>query len=186
MMEVSHKAEHRKLTLYRDNPVKCAKGCNYCCSRLPIITIAEATIIYDYLYTNKKWFDKKEKIKEQAKLANDINYVAWFKMNNKCSLLENNLCSVYPIRPPFCSTHFVTSNPDLCDPWSSSPGKFALVNMDDVLEEFNKKISEKIDQYGIFKMSFPLPIALLISERIQHQSKLKIHEVIKLIFNELR
>lgn len=186
MMEAAHKAEHRKLSMYKENPIKCIKGCSHCCSRLPIITIAEATIIYDYLHTNKKWFDKKEEIKEQAKLANDINYIAWFKMNKKCSLLKNNLCSIYPIRPPFCSTHFVTSNPELCDPWSTAAGKFALTSMDDLLEEFSKKVDDKVDQYGIFRTSFPLPIALLIAERIQYQSKLEIHQVIRLVFNELK
>jgi Fe-S-cluster containining protein len=185
-MEVAQKSERRKLNIIKE-PVSCKAGCNSCCSRLITITMAEAVVIHEYLVQNKKWSKVREKSIELFKLSHDTDPIAWFKMNISCPILdEKGLCSAYSIRPVVCSTHFVTSDPDLCSPWSSKSGSYKSVDMGDLYIEFQEKISSKIDSYGIFNLRLPLPTALLLAERIQVQSNLDFQQTMNMLFNELR
>ena len=187
LINAAQKSIKRHLFVYQDK-ITCKPGCHSCCSRMIIITIAEAVVIHDYLVSTNKWFDTREKAKNQAKLADDANYVAWFKMNIKCPVLneKTGLCQSYKYRPAICSVHFVKSDPKLCDPWSAQRGGYDPLDMSDLYEEFSKTLKNLVDPFGIFNIRVPLPIALLIAERIQIQSNLEIHKVISLLHQELK
>lgn len=186
ILEAADQSERKRLPFI--NEIRCRPGCAGCCSRLLYITVAEALILYEYLSEQKLWVQVKKRAEEQAKLANSVNAIAWFKLNIKCSILdpESKKCLAYKVRPPVCSTHFVTSDPALCDPWSPKNGDIKPKEMSDVYENSIKSIFGQIDANGIFKMILPIPLALLLAERVQVQSGLNSQQVISLLFNELR
>lgn len=184
--ETAQKAEKRKLVLYGDK-IPCKTGCSSCCSRLLHITIAEAVVIYDTLRDNA-WPYVAEEARKQFKLVKETNSLNWFKMNISCPILDpiTKKCRSYDSRPPVCSTHFVTSNPKVCDPWDPTNLAYEPVRMSDLLLEFEKKVSSVVDGHGVMQIKVPIPIAILIAERISVQSSLSLHDAISLLYNEFR
>src|SRR5580704_3221587 len=118
MKEASDKASLRHLQIYQEK-IKCKPTCSACCSRQIYLTIAEAIIIHEYAKKSGNWPEIENRAKAIMALARDTPPVAWFKMNIMCPILDpiTKLCTTYETRPPACSTHFVTSDPKLCDPW---------------------------------------------------------------------
>lgn len=183
IIESAYKSDKKRLSIYKD-VISCKVGCNGCCSRLLYITVAEAIIMYEYLLNNQ-WKITKVKSLDQIKVIRNSNPVSWFKMNIKCPVLnEKGECSAYPVRPPTCSTHFVSSNPEYCNPWSSETGLYKPVDMDEIMLEFDKLINSKIDSYGVLKIKLPIPMALIFAENIYSQSNKDIEQVVSILFNE--
>jgi Fe-S-cluster containining protein len=68
-------------------------------------------------------------------------------------MLVNGECSVYPVRPITCRTHFVYSNPQSCRP-SSDPEYTAidplgLTSVVTVTNPFAQKIKDRIENAGM-------------------------------------
>lgn len=186
MIETAEKAEKRRLNMYKEQ-IQCKPKCTACCSRMLPITIAEALVMHEYLLKKKQWIEVREKAKEQAKMAKNANMVTWTKMNIKCPVLsEEGLCRAHLVRPALCSVHFVKSDPRACDPWATSNYRYNPVDMNDLNDSFMKRVSSIIDSYGIFNLKMPIPVALLLAERIQVQSDMDLQKTVSLLFNELR
>jgi len=185
LMDTAVVASSRRLKIY-GNDVPCKPGCAGCCSRLIRITMAEATILYEHLVQNGEWTEVRKEARDQFSLVKEVDPVAWFKMNRSCPVLnpKTRNCRGYAVRPAFCSTHFVTSSPDLCDPWNAADGIYQPVDMDDLMEIFSKRVSENVAGYGIFGLELALPVALLLAERISVQSGLELDQAVKLLFRE--
>ncbi len=113
--------------------------------------------------------------------------VAWFKMNLRCPVLgpESGLCGAYPVRPTPCSTHFVTSDPAQCDPWSAAGGPYSAVPMDDIHEEFMEKMAAVVDGNGILAYRMPLPRALLFAESVRTVTGLSLEDMTSMLRSEL-
>jgi len=187
MMDAAEKSTKRRLALY-SNAITCKKGCDGCCSRMVFVTIAEAIVLQEHVQKSGKWPEVRSRAVTMATVVKVANPVSWFKMNFKCPILDpsNKACLAYAVRPAPCSVHFVTSEPDLCDPWSTAGGEYQPMDMGDVYEESAKRIESQIDGHGILAFKLPLPIALLFAERIKHRKGLSSQEVMSFIFNELK
>lgn len=183
--DVAQKAVKRRLTVY-GNKIPCKSGCNGCCSRLVYISMAEAILIYEYLVENGSWQVVATAARKQFQLAQQTDPLAWFKMDIKCPILDqkNGTCLAYKMRPAKCSTHFVTSNPAVCDPWNPVGGRYESVDMVDLQMEFEKRLESAIDGHGIMQVLVPIPVAILLAERIQIQSGLSLQSAISLLYME--
>lgn len=184
--DAAGKAAVRRLTVLKDR-APCRAGCNGCCSRLITVTVAEATVMLEHLESSGSWKDVKKRALEVARLSQEVAPLAWFKMNLKCPVLNpsDGTCSAYAVRPPQCSTHFVTSDPGLCDPWSPSPGGYEQYEMDDLKAECDSRVEASVDGFGVLAMRLPLPVALLVAERVRLKTSLSVQEAISLLYNEL-
>lgn len=93
-------------------PVKCAKGCSFCCQINVDVTSDEAELIVDYC--NKKGI----KI-DKDKLTRQSEAPVWLQQNaedRRCVFLgEDGACTVYEVRPSNCRRHMVISEPEDCD-----------------------------------------------------------------------
>lgn len=185
MLETAQQSLHRRLTIHKDE-ITCKPKCAGCCRRLIYISVAEAIIISDYLVRTGKWEKIREKSRAQIEILKNSNSTSWFRMNISCPILENELCQAYSIRPPECSTHFVKSDPELCHPWSVQSGNYEKFDMVDLFQKFSEYIEKKTDSYGILKINLPIPVALLLANRIQVQSNKDTFETMRILFNELQ
>ena len=187
MGDAANKASNRRLIVLRDR-APCKSGCNGCCSRLIVLSLAEAALILEHLEGSGRWKEVKERALVQAKPSQEVAPLAWFKMNIKCPVLDptSGECTAYPVRPPVCSAHFVTSNPEVCDPWSTVGGKFEPHDMDDLYAEFQERLASSVDGFGVMAMRLPLPVALLVAERVRMKTSLTVEDAISLLYNELR
>jgi Fe-S-cluster containining protein len=185
VMDTATAAANRRLAIYGDK-IPCKPGCAGCCSRMVRITMAEAAILYEKLVQDKLWLEVKKEARSQFAIAKDADPVAWFKTNRPCPVLDRqkNLCKAYSVRPAACSTHFVISKPELCDPWSTAAGTYVSADMDDLLEKFTKRVMENIAGHGVFSLELPIPVALLLAERISIQSGLELDKAVALLFQE--
>ncbi len=186
MKETADKAGLRRLRMYGDK-IPCKPACSACCNRLVFITVAEAMVMHGQLEKSGKWTEVRARAAALVPLARNTPVVAWFKMNLMCPVLDSQtrLCTAYESRPSPCSTHFVFSDPGLCDPWKTTSGAYELADMDDLHVQFQKALSTQIDGHGILALRLPIPVALLFAEKIRVQT-LSANEVINLIYNEFR
>jgi len=185
MMDASQKASKRSLTVL-GNRCKCKPGCSACCSRLIYINVAEALIIYSHLKDSGTWQKVRETAQSQYGLASSSSEIAWFNMNKACPVLdpETKKCRAYSVRPTSCSVHFVTSDPSLCDPWSTSAGNFESAGFPEIHAEFMETLSQILSGRGVLEFRLPLPAALLFAEKVQVQKGLTAEQIITFIAME--
>jgi Fe-S-cluster containining protein len=152
------------------------------------VSVAEALIIYDHLKTNKLWDETKKRCIDLIKITQKSSPLSWFKMRIECPVLDpkTKMCSAYEVRPPPCSTHFVKSNPDGCDPWSLKPIEYKSAGMTELYDKYEKDISKSLDGNGILSYRLPMVVALLFAEKINSKTKMKANEITSFIFNELK
>lgn len=183
MAEAGVKSSQRRLTVLQD--ASCRKGCSGCCRRMVHITVAEAVVMQEYLEKAGRWQAVFVKCTQVLASVRDANPLSWFRMNIECPVLEGDSCQAYAARPPVCSVHFARSKPELCHPWSTEPGEFLPVELDDVYEDFLKVLHSTVDGHGILSVKVPLPAALLMAHRVRHQPGLTPEALIRMIYNEL-
>ncbi|HEY8094999.1 MAG TPA: YkgJ family cysteine cluster protein [Methylobacter sp.] len=186
LADTAMKSEKKRLFVYSDK-VPCRPKCAGCCKRLVVITVAEALLIYDHLMKSNCWQNVAIECRKQFHAVQISNFISWFLQGRDCPVLdpETKTCRAYSVRPAACSTHFVTSAPELCDPSYMGPGEYSSLDFEDILEEFRRAVGEKIAPYGILTVALPLQQALLLAERINLQSGLSPERVLSLFLNEL-
>lgn len=167
MADCAAKATRRSLTMY-GRAVPCRAGCHGCCKRLIFVTLAEAVVMFASLKKQRKWPEVRARalaVLPASKHAPE----SYFRMGIECPVLDpgSKTCTAYSVRPSPCSTHFVLSHPSMCDPWSAKGGNFTPVDMEDLHEEFQKVIASELDPRGILSIRMPLPMALLLAEKVE-------------------
>jgi Fe-S-cluster containining protein len=184
LLEASNDINKRRI---KDPRIPCKSGCAGCCSRYSAISVAESLILLESLKEKNKWKEVRGRAKKQAPIITKSNSAAWYMMNIKCPILDlqTNKCLAYKVRPISCATHFVTSNPKLCDPWEIKSGDFESLDYKDIYREFYGKMKSEIAGFGIMNFVLSIPVSLLLAERINVQSGLSLEKVISLFFNEL-
>lgn len=117
-------------------PISCRAGCGACCRQMVPVSIFEAEALTDWLATLPE--DRMAALRERfhqalsaladAGVINAILDEKWlldeesgtqlavdyFHAGVPCPFLENESCSIHPIRPLSCREYLVTSPPDLC------------------------------------------------------------------------
>lgn len=117
-----------------------------------------------------------------AESARTLSADAWFKMKTRCPVLDGqDMCSAYGVRPPACSTHFVLSDPDCCDPWSATGSEYVPADLKDVYVDSQRRIRESLPSSGIMSMVLPLPLALLVADRIAVRTDMSVEQALDLI-----
>lgn len=123
--------------------ITCRRGCPYssCCMEYVDATVQECEAIVYYLYHNEKalrlflsnypsWRQKVKMIedifracKERSSTFMEVRQrdmgeagERYFRQKIPCPFLENNLCSIYEVRPYACAGYYVTSPLSHCDP----------------------------------------------------------------------
>ena len=97
--------------LAKSPPVSCKARCSSCCHDNVDISRAEGEYIIEYCREHNIEIDKSA-LEEQLKVtAADVR----FSPKSACVFLKDGLCSIYPIRPVTCRTHFVVTPAALCE-----------------------------------------------------------------------
>ncbi len=181
-MAASSSSEKRRLRMA--DGVPCAPGCHSCCHRMVEITVAEAAVMVCHLRSTGEWKRVRESAAALAPAAREMSPDSWFKSRTRCPVLsEDGTCSAYRVRPPACSSHFVTSDPSSCDPWSTRPG-FSPVDMSAVYLESQAAIARAVPPGGIMSMSLPIPLALLLADRVAVRTDMTVEQALEVIARE--
>jgi len=90
--------------------IQCKTGCTACCFIDVSISEDEAAIIVNYCCDNGIAINR-EYLEKQAAVGRKT-----YSPLSRCVFLkEDNLCSIYPVRPIACRKHWVKTDPSLCD-----------------------------------------------------------------------
>jgi Fe-S-cluster containining protein len=107
----------------------CVEGCAHCC-RLEIpMSRAEGEALVDWLVANRS-AEEVDAVRDRLRgwlvwyrteyprlIASGTSRVeAFFRHAPQCSLLVDNRCTAYPVRPVACRNHMVSSPASRCDP----------------------------------------------------------------------
>lgn len=87
-------------------PIECRSGCAHCCQLRVVAFPHELITIYLYLkkeFSGDKVQAIKERIKKQFEVIKGLTQDEHYTINVQCPLLEDNKCSVYPVRPLSCA-----------------------------------------------------------------------------------
>jgi Fe-S-cluster containining protein len=148
-----------------ETPISCRAGCGACCRQMVPVSLFEAEALIEWLETlpaerqeelaqrfhralsalrdagviekllNENWVLDEE---ESTQLAVD-----YFHARVACPFLENESCSIHPIRPLACREYLVVSPPALCqDPAVNDVSGVQLpLKLSRVLNSFGREIS---------------------------------------------
>lgn len=144
----------------------CQKGCHFCCRQVIPTTILEARVSGQYIKRN---FSEYQRDELRNKLLNWFKWVetelpehtskagnekkAFYNYGPDCPLLVDGECSIYPVRPVTCRTHYVSSNPDSCRPYTDTQAAqdelTMITNILHVVQPFAMYIRNSIESAGI-------------------------------------
>jgi Fe-S-cluster containining protein len=159
-------------------PISCRAGCGACCRQLVPVSFFEAEALTEWMSTLpeerrvelegrfhrallallgagviEKILDNRWTLEEEAATQLAIDY---FHAGVPCPFLEEESCSIHPIRPLSCREYLVTSPPDLCrDPSTNEVAGVRLpLKLSRVLFAFGQRLSQ--DRRGWIPLVFLL------------------------------
>jgi Fe-S-cluster containining protein len=148
-------------------PISCRAGCGACCRQLVPVSLFEAEALSEWLRTLseerrtelearfrqallalrdagviEKILDERWTTDEQLTAQLAIDY---FHAHVACPFLENESCSIHPMRPLSCREYLVTSPPALCgDPSVNQVAGVRLpIKLSRVLYSFGQEMEQK-------------------------------------------
>lgn len=149
----------------RNAPISCKAGCGACCRQLVPLNIFEAEALTEWIRTQPAEQQKMlaerfhqalsalrdagviEKILANEHVAemapNEQLAVDYFHARVACPFLENESCSIHPIRPLACREYLVVSPPELCqDPSINDVTGVRLpLKLSRVLHSFGRQVA---------------------------------------------
>lgn len=160
----------------------CQKGCASCCTSSVTMTSLEGGLIYDYLISNKKTdlLDIISKsVHPSAAPRYTTNEFAQYCIEEKevednelwdlspCLFLENNICTIYPVRPFGCRSFVSTKQ---CDNENTAEISPSTITVNSIIMQ----VLEHIDQgnpWGNMVSILKGIIERADFDEIQHQSE---------------
>lgn len=159
----------------------CTRGCSDCCRNHIVTNVAEAHALAQYVkrefsigqisglrMRTKQWHEWND-YRPCSHLSADIRERRDFSSyDHCCPLLANDTCSVYPVRPVVCRTHYIFSHPRLCreanDPESTNPPPVVITSIIRETGRFSGAIRDYIEAAGwdYSRSTFLLPHWLAI------------------------
>jgi Fe-S-cluster containining protein len=112
----------------KGRPPTCAKGCSHCCRQEIYAPRAEVEAIVEWLETSSPhliaelkpriagWLDWYRSQYPRLVASGIAQRDAFNSHGPQCPALVDDACSIYPVRPMFCRTHYVSSPADACRP----------------------------------------------------------------------
>jgi Fe-S-cluster containining protein len=106
----------------------CSKGCAYCCRQEVYVPRAEAEAVVEWLESSaphliadlkiriKAWLDWYRAQYPKLAATGMARGNVFYTHGPQCPALIDDACSIYPVRPMFCRTYYVTSPVDACRP----------------------------------------------------------------------
>ena len=147
-------------------PISCRAGCGACCRQLVPVSLFEAEALVDWLRTlpeerqevlAQRFHRALSGLRDAGVLEKVLNSdwvldeagttqlaVDYFHAHVACPFLENESCSIHPIRPLACREYLVTSPPELCqDPSVHSVRGVQLpLKLSRVLHSFGQEMEQ--------------------------------------------
>jgi Fe-S-cluster containining protein len=144
----------------------CKLGCCHCCRYHILIDIAEAHALARYIkrelsasqindlrIRTEQWHAWDNSRPGRYPLPNIDEQTDFSNYDHYCPLLVNGACSVYPVRPVVCRTHFVRSHPLSCraanDPESTEDAPVALTSVVTAARPVSAAIRDQIEDAGL-------------------------------------
>lgn len=109
-------------------PPSCTKGCSHCCRQEIYAPRAEVEAIVEWLETSAPhlipelkpriagWLDWYRTEYPRLAASGGMRRDLFHAHGPPCPALIDDVCSIYPVRPVFCRTYYVTSPADACRP----------------------------------------------------------------------
>jgi len=170
--------------------ITCRKGCTYCCYHYVTVSLAQGIVIVDYLYKRKdllkRFLDNYEQWHEKAKsIADRLDHIRtqslsspvpvgqviaetrplssrYFGASIACPFLADDQCTIYPVRPPSCSSHHAVSPPEWCAPSSEEQPEIRRSMPDDA--DVIKLVQLADTRLSLFELSLPTMVYRLLTE----------------------
>ncbi|MDD2391150.1 MAG: hypothetical protein PHP23_15675 [Desulfobacterales bacterium] len=144
----------------------CQLGCCHCCRYHILTNIVEAHALAQYIkrefsagqindlrMRTQQWHEWNNYMQGRYPSADIEEQTAFLNYSHCCPLLVNGACSVYPVRPVVCRTHFVSSQPQFCyaanDPESTEEAPVVLMSVVTAASPFSKAIKDHIENAGL-------------------------------------
>lgn len=161
----------------------CSKGCSHCCRQEVLTPPPEAGAIASHL--RRLDVQSRNAIRERTEgwlewyentfpmlLERGVERArAFYELGPQCLFLEEDACQIYPVRPPVCRTHFVSSHPDTCrplnDPQAAMEEPTAMTSVVLSTRDHAQRLRGLTEKGGRDFMSqvHPLPLAVALALR---------------------
>lgn len=112
------------------SPIKpaCKAGCAFCCHYKVEVRAHEILLIKDYM--SKTWSEEKitavlADVEANAAIIRTLSPEQHLVTNIQCALLQDNQCSIYPVRPFRCR-NFHSTDANACEQSHGDPGNMDI------------------------------------------------------------
>lgn len=163
--------------------ISCHKGCSVCCNQLVPLSAPEAFFLYDYMKSLPldrqtlilSKFAEIRKVMESVGLIERIDkledtsehkYLAYdyFMLGMPCPFLEDDACSIHPVRPFACREYNVISPSELCaDPFNN---EVLRIKISRNMTTATAKLASEL--CGFPPVLIPMPLFLEWAEQNEH------------------
>ena len=144
----------------------CERGCCHCCRYNILTNIAEAHALVQYVkreftadqidalrMRTQQWHEWDDSRPGRYPSAPGDGQTEPPGFEHPCPLLVDGVCSVYPVRPIVCRTHFVSSHPLSCsaanDPESTEDAPVVLTSVVAAASSFPVAMKDHIESTGL-------------------------------------
>lgn len=143
----------------------CKSGCCHCCRYHILTNIAEAHVLAEYVrrelsadqindlrVRTQQWheWDNSRPGRPAASMNDEADLSSY---EHCCPLVVDGACSVYPVRPVVCRSHFVSSHPRSCcaanDPQSTEAAPVVLKSVVAAASPFSMEMRDRIEKRGL-------------------------------------
>lgn len=148
------------------SPISCRAGCGACCRQLVPVSLFEAEALTAWMRTlpEERRAELEQRFHRALSALRDAGVIEgildsgwtleeeratqlaidYFHAGVACPFLENESCSIHPVRPLSCREYLVTSPPELCqDPSRNSVSGVQLpLKLSRVLFSFGQKLEQ--------------------------------------------
>lgn len=148
----------------------CGPGCSTCCNQLFFIHPVAFEVVLQRIETDpllRKRFEENNTLRNELikknqsrvdELLKNYDHHEWLKLRIPCSLLFENKCMIYDIRPFICAAYITLSPPRVC---AIDPKGYRPTSLTPVLHHFYQlllNLQVKYDQPGeaLFDISMQL------------------------------
>lgn len=112
------------------SPIKpaCKAGCAFCCHYKVEVRAHEMLLIKDYIsktFSTEKIAAVLAEVEANAAIIRTLTPEQHLTTNLKCALLQDNQCSIYPVRPFRCR-NFHSTDANACEQSHGDPGNMEI------------------------------------------------------------
>lgn len=153
------------LTLHH-RAITCSRGCTHCCYHPVAVSLLEGLLAYRGMDSARIWTPTmRERMVKAADQTVGLSFEIWLLSMTPCPMLDGGGCMIYDMRPATCRMCCSIGDPTDCHPHNLVSAR-GIVPRAEAVHGYHRKEEAILRRFGLPHATMPLPLAVLVAERV--------------------